>query len=155
MDDVRRPDAIGPGLALEDLTVGMTASYRHTVTAADVQAFADVSGDHNPVHLDEDFARTTRFNGRIAHGMLSASFVSTTIASRLPGPGTIYLSQNLVFRAPVRIGDTVEVRVEVVELVPERHRARLACTCTVAGEVVLDGEATVKVPTRADSPPLL
>ena len=86
---------------------------------------------------------------------LTNGLTSAVLGTRLPGPGAIYISQTLNFRAPVRIGDTVEVRVEVVELVAERHRARLACTCTVAGEVVLDGEATVKVPTRADSPPLL
>jgi 3-hydroxybutyryl-CoA dehydratase len=148
MDDVRRPDMGAPGLALEDLTVGMTASYRHTVTAADVQTFADLSGDRNPVHLDEDFARTTRFNGRIAHGMLSASFVSTVIASRLPGPGTIYLSQNLVFKAPVRIGDTVEARVTVLDIIREKGRVKLKTVCTVGDTVVIDGDALVWVPAR-------
>jgi 3-hydroxybutyryl-CoA dehydratase len=126
----------------------MTASYRHTVTAADVQGFADLSGDHNPVHLDEDFARTTRFNGRIAHGMLSASFVSTVIASRLPGPGTIYLSQNLVFKAPVRIGDTVEARVTVLDIIREKGRVKLKTVCTVGETVVIDGDALVWVPAR-------
>jgi 3-hydroxybutyryl-CoA dehydratase len=148
MDDVRRLDTGRPGLALEDLTVGMTACYRHTVTAADVQAFADLSGDHNPVHLDDDFARTTRFNGRIAHGMLSASFVSTAIASRLPGPGTIYLSQNLVFKAPVRIGDTVEARVTVLDIQREKSRVKLKTVCAVGETVVIDGDALVWVPAR-------
>ena len=91
MDDVRGG---GDGYRLEDLTVGMSAAYEHVVSDGDVVGFADVSGDHNPVHLDEAYARTTRFKGRIVHGMLSASFLSTAIASRLPGPGTIYLTQN-------------------------------------------------------------
>jgi len=110
MDDVHGG---GEGYRLEDLVVGMTAAYEHTVTERDVVSFADVSGDHNPVHLDEAYARSTRFKGRIVHGMLSASFLATAIASRLPGPGTIYLTQNLSFRAPVRIGDKVEARVTV------------------------------------------
>jgi 3-hydroxybutyryl-CoA dehydratase len=148
MDDVRRLDEGRVGFALEDLTVGMTASYRHTVTDGDVQKFADLSGDHNPVHLDDAFARTTRFNGRIAHGMLSASFVSTTIASRLPGPGTIYLSQNLSFKAPVRIGDTVEARVTVLDIVREKGRVKLKTQCLVGETVVIDGDATVWVPAR-------
>src|SRR5579872_3214494 len=104
------------GFTLEELSVGMTARYRRTVTEADLVLFAGVTGDSNPVHMDETYARTTRFKGRIAHGMLSASFLSTAIASKLPGPGTIYLSQNLSFLAPVRIGDTVEAVVTIVDI---------------------------------------
>jgi 3-hydroxybutyryl-CoA dehydratase len=130
------------------LQVGDTATRRFAVTPATVADFARVSGDDNPVHLDEAFARTTRFGGTIAHGMLVASFISTTLAKDLPGPGTIYLSQSLKFTRPVRVGDTVTVHLEVLEIVPERSRVRLATTCrTDGGETVIDGEALVMAPT--------
>ncbi len=148
MDDVRVGEKNGAGYALEDLAVGMTEAYEHTVTEADVVKFADISGDHNPVHLDEAYARTTRFKGRIVHGILSASFLSTTIASRLPGPGTIYLTQNLSFRAPVRIGDKVEARVTVTEIIRDRARVMLKTVCRVGDTVVIDGDALVMVPPR-------
>jgi 3-hydroxybutyryl-CoA dehydratase len=145
MDDVRGGS---DGYCLEDLTVGMTAAYEHVVTESEVVRFAEVSGDHNPVHLDEAYARTTRFKGRIVHGMLSASFLSTAIASRLPGPGTIYLTQNLSFRAPVRIGDKVEARVTVTDIIPEKARVVLKTVCRVGDTVVIDGDALVMVPSR-------
>jgi 3-hydroxybutyryl-CoA dehydratase len=148
MDDVRAADKNGVGYTLEDLSVGMTASFEHVVSEADVIQFADISGDHNPVHLDEAYAKTTRFKGRIVHGILSASFLSTTIASRLPGPGTIYLTQNLSFRAPVRIGDKVEARVTVTEIIPEKARVVLKTVCRVGDTVVIDGDALVMVPSR-------
>ena len=148
MDDTRVVDPREDGYALEDLSVGMTAAYQHVVTAEDVVKFADISGDHNPVHLDEAYARTTRFKGRIVHGMLSASFISTTIASRLPGPGTIYLSQNLSFRAPVRIGDRVEARVTVTDIIRDKARVMLKTVCRVGETVVIDGDALVYVPAR-------
>src|SRR5262245_49233104 len=110
MTAVNKPSA---GYYLEDLKVGMTETLTRTVTEADVKAFADVSGDHNPIHLDEAYAATTMFKTRIAHGILSASYISATLASRLPGPGAVYVSQNLKFRAPVRLGDTVTARIEV------------------------------------------
>jgi len=146
MDDVLHRDA-RRAYALEDLTVGMTASYRHTITDADVRTFADLTGDHNPLHLDEDFARTTRFKGRVAHGMLTASYFSTVIAI-LPGPGTVYLSQSLAFRAPVRIGDTVEARVTVTDIIRDKGRVVLKTVCTVGDKVVVDGEAVALVPSR-------
>ncbi len=148
MDDVRAGRPRERGYALDDLTIGMTAAYEHVVTEQDVVQFADISGDRNPVHLDEDYARTTRFKGRIVHGMLSASFLSTTIASRLPGPGTIYLTQNLSFRAPVRIGDLVEARVTVTEIIRDRARVVLKTVCRVGETVVVDGDALVVVPAR-------
>ncbi len=148
MDDVRVAKQDGTGYALEDLAVGMTDVYEHTVTEADVVKFADISGDHNPVHLDEAFARATRFKGRIVHGMLSASFLSTAIASRLPGPGTIYLTQNLSFRAPVRIGDKVEARVTVTDIIRDKARVVLKTVCRVGETVVIDGDALVMVPAR-------
>lgn len=149
MDDVLRRDA-GRAYALEDLSVGMTASYHHTCTDADVRTFADLTGDHNPLHLDEAFARTTRFKGRVVHGMLTASFFSTALAI-LPGPGTVYLSQSLAFRAPVRIGDTVEARVTVTDIIGEKGRVLLKTQCFVGDTVVVDGEAMALVPSRAAS----
>jgi 3-hydroxybutyryl-CoA dehydratase len=135
-------------LYFEDLTVGMVEKLSKTVSAADVVGFAELTGDRNPIHLSEHFAAKTPFGTRIAHGLYTASLISAVLGTRLPGPGAIYISQTLNFRAPVRIGDTVDVIVEVAELVPERRRARLTCTCSVAGEMVLDGEALVKVPSR-------
>jgi 3-hydroxybutyryl-CoA dehydratase len=126
----------------------MTASYAKTVTDADIALFAGVSGDTNPVHLNEEFARATPFKGRIAHGMLSASFISTVFGTRLPGPGCIYMSQTLRFKAPVRAGDTVTARVTLAELRAEKKQARFECVCEVAGKTVLDGEALILVPSR-------
>ncbi|HZS82519.1 MAG TPA: MaoC family dehydratase [Stellaceae bacterium] len=148
MDDVRNLRDDAAGYCIEDLTVGMTAVYARTVTEADVVLFAGISGDNNPVHMNELYAARTLFKGRIVHGMLSASFLSTAIASRLPGPGSIYLSQNLKFCAPVRAGDTVEARVTVTDIMPEKRRVALKTVCSVAGKVVVDGDALVMVPTR-------
>ena len=137
------------GYDLEDLQPGMSASFAKTITEADIVMFSGVSGDNNAVHLDEEFAQTTPFKGRIAHGMLSASVISAAIAGRLPGPGTIYLSQNLRFKAPVRPGDTVRATVTVKEVVAEKRRVVLETVCTVAGKVVIDGEAVVMPTSRA------
>ena len=147
MDDVLRRGT-RRAYALEELIVGMSASYCHTITEDDVRTFADVTGDHNPLHLDEAFAQATRFKGRIVHGMLTASYFSTALAI-LPGPGTIYLSQSLHFRAPVRIGDTVEARVTVTEIVGDKGRVVLKTECRVGDTVVVDGEAMALVPKRA------
>ena len=136
------------GYFFEDLKVGMTASFAKTVSEADIVLFAGVSGDTNPMHIDQEFAAKTQFKGRIAHGILSASFISTVIGTRLPGPGSIYLSQSLRFKAPVRIGDTVTARVEVAELFPEKKRATLKTVCTVGGTVVTEGEALIMAPSR-------
>ena len=132
----------------EDLSVGMRETATKTVLNEDVIGFAELSGDHNPIHLSEHFARKTRFGERIVHGLYTASLISAVLGTRLPGPGAIYISQTLNFRAPVKIGDTVEVVVTVAELIPEKQRARLSCTCSVGDEVVLDGEALVKVPSE-------
>ncbi|HVY85182.1 MAG TPA: MaoC family dehydratase [Caulobacterales bacterium] len=140
-------------LAFEDLSVGMRETYRKEVKASDVVGFAEISGDRNPIHLSEHFAAKTPFGGRIAHGLYTASLISAVIGTRLPGPGAIYVSQTLNFKAPVRIGDVVEASVEVVELSERGNRARLTCACTVDGVVVLEGEAQVKVPPRAASQP--
>src|SRR5215831_13920120 len=136
-------------LFFDDLKVGMTERLKKTIAASDVVGFAQLTGDRNPIHLSEHFAARTSFGGRIAHGLYTASLISAVLGTRLPGPGAIYISQTLNFRAPVRIGDTVEVTVTVAELVPERQRARLTCICKVDDEIVLDGEALVKVPSAA------
>lgn len=136
------------GYYLEDLSVGMSAVFGKTVTEADIMTFAGVSGDTNPIHLHADFAKASRFGERIAHGMLSASFISTVVGTKLPGPGSIYVSQSLNFKAPVKIGDTVTARCEIVEIVPERKRIKLKTECLCGDKVVLDGEAVILVPTR-------
>jgi len=133
----------------EDLAIGMCETYSRTVTDADIRGFAAVSGDNNPIHLSDAFASGTPFKSRIAHGIYTASLISAVIGMRLPGSGTIYLSQTLSFLAPVRIGDTVEARVEIQELIAKGRRAKLACTCKVGDAVVLSGEAIVKAPARA------
>ncbi|AXK80101.1 acyl dehydratase [Pseudolabrys taiwanensis] len=135
-------------LYFEDLSVGMTETLRKTIESSDVVGFAEVTGDRNPIHLSEHFAAQTPFGTRIAHGLYTASLISAVLGTRLPGPGAVYISQTLNFQAPVKIGDTVEVKVTVAELMPERRRARLECTCSVDGEVVLHGEAWVKVPSK-------
>jgi 3-hydroxybutyryl-CoA dehydratase len=131
----------------EELRVGQTAEFSKTVTEADVVLFAGITGDLNPVHVDEEAAKAGPFGGRIAHGMLTASFLCPVLGLHLPGPGTIHLEQSLRFLAPVRIGDTVTARAEVTELLPERRRARLRTTCVNAqGVTVVEGVALVKVP---------
>ncbi|MBX3553050.1 MAG: MaoC family dehydratase [Pseudolabrys sp.] len=141
-------------LFFEDLSVGMTERLSKTVDASDVVGFAAISGDRNPIHLSEHFAAKTPFGTRIAHGLYTASLISAVLGTRLPGPGAVYMSQTLNFRAPVKIGDTVDVIVAVIELVPEKHRARLSCVCKVGDDVVLDGEALVKVPSATAERPL-
>ncbi len=136
------------GLYLEDIKPGMSAVYSRTVTDADIVMFAGVSGDTNPLHLSNDFAKDTMFEGRIAHGMLSASFISTLIGTRLPGPGAIYMSQSLKFLAPVRPGQTVNTRATVTDINHEKARITLHTQCMVGDEVVIEGEALIKVPTR-------
>jgi 3-hydroxybutyryl-CoA dehydratase len=135
-------------LYFEDLSVGMTETYSKTVKSSDVVGFAEITGDRNPIHLSEHFAAKTPFKGRIAHGLYTASLISAVIGTRLPGPGAIYISQTLRFLAPVKIGDTVDATVEVVELIEPRQRARLSCRCKVGSTVVLEGEAMVKIPLR-------
>jgi 3-hydroxybutyryl-CoA dehydratase len=135
-------------LYFEDLSVGMTETLSKVIDASDVVGFAEVTGDRNPIHLSEHFAAKTPFGTRIAHGLYTASLISAVLGTRLPGPGAVYISQTLNFRAPVKIGDKVDVTVLVAELMPDKFRARLACTCSVGSEVVLDGEAWVKVPTK-------
>ncbi|MFO1133659.1 MAG: MaoC family dehydratase [Rhodoblastus sp.] len=136
----------------EDLTVGQRETLMKTVMDDDVIAFADLSGDRNPVHLSDHFARKTRFGERIVHGLYTASLISTVIGMYLPGPGAVYLSQTLNFKGPVKIGDVINVVVEVAELTEKGRRVRLHCECLVDGKVVLDGEALVMAPSRNPTP---
>lgn len=136
------------GYYFDELSEGMSAVFGKTVTEADIVNFAGVSGDTNPVHLNADYAAETMFKGRIAHGILTASFISTVIGTRLPGPGCIYVSQNLRFKAPVMIGDTVIARIVITKLIPEKRFVEMSTICTVADKVVLEGEATVMAPKR-------
>jgi 3-hydroxybutyryl-CoA dehydratase len=131
------------GYNIEDLFVGQSASMAKTVTETDIILFSGVSTDVNPVHLNEEWAATTMFKGRIAHGMLSAGFISAVLANKLPGPGTIYLGQNLKFKAPVRPGDTVKTVCTVKEIVAEKKRVVLTTNCYVGNVLVIEGEATV------------
>ena len=141
--------------AFEDLFTGQRASLMRTVMESDLNAFAVVSGDVNPIHLDPAFSAQSRFGQRVAHGMFTASLISAVLGTRLPGPGAIYLSQSLQFLAPVRIGDVVEANVEVVELVEKRRRARFFCDCVVDGRPVMEGEAWLSVPSRPEIAALL
>ena len=134
------------GLAFEDISVGMAADLMKTVMATDVVGFAELSGDNNPVHLSTHFAAKTPFKDRIAHGLYTASLISALLGTRLPGPGAIYLTQTLNFRAPVRIGDVIHAHVEVTAIDAAKNRVTLATTCSVDNRVVLDGEAVVMVP---------
>jgi 3-hydroxybutyryl-CoA dehydratase len=132
----------------EDLEIGQEASLSRTVTEADIVAYAALSGDYNPVHIDPVYASKTLFKERIAHGILSAGYISALFGMQLPGPGAIYISQTLNFRGPVRIDDTVVSSVKLVELIPEKRRARFDCVCSVNGKPVLTGEAVLMVPAR-------
>ena len=135
------------GKTFDQLTIGDSDRFSKTVTDTDIYLFAGVTGDFNPAHIDEAYAQGTFFKTRIAHGMLSAGFISAVIGTRLPGPGTVYMRQTLDFLAPVRIGDTVTATVEVIEKMEDRKRVRLKTTCVnQEGTRVLDGEALVSPP---------
>lgn len=136
------------GYFYEDLEIGMSAESEHVITEADIQAFADVSGDRNPLHMDEEFAKTTIFKGRIAHGALTASYISGILGNQLPGPGAIFTDLNMQFKRPVRIGDTVTARAEVSEKQDRGNRVTLAVVCKVNGKAVVQGEAKVVAPRR-------
>ncbi len=134
------------GYKFNQLSVGMKATVSRTITETDLRNFSGVSGDTNPMHLNEEYARSTPFGGCIVHGMLTASLISAVIGTKLPGPGCIYMSQSLKFLAPVRVGDTVYATATITALDEQRHRATLATQCFVRNVMVLDGEALVKVP---------
>lgn len=142
---------LGHGYYLEDLSPDMEASVSKTITEHDIEAFAELSGDINPVHLDEEFAANTIFKKRIAHGFLTGALFSTVLGTKLPGPGCIYISQSLKFRAPVYIGDEVIATCKVTGVDNEKRRVTLACDCSVDGKTVLEGEAMLMVDRRATS----
>lgn len=135
-------------ICIEDIEMGMTRYIRKIITDRDIEQFAEISTDHNPVHLDDEYARDTIFEGRIAHGMLTAGLVSAVIGEQLPGHGTIYMSQNLKFLAPVRPGDLVHAEVKVVDMIIDKRQVKLDCRCEVNGKNVLVGEAMVLAPSR-------
>lgn len=148
MEEKMTKDSLNKGYFFEELSVGMSDSYSHQVSDQDIKDFARISGDHNAVHLDEEFAKNTMFKGRIAHGMLSASYISTVLGTKLPGPGSIYVSQNIRFKRPVRIGDVVEAKVSVLSLNPDKKFVDLKTECYVNGQIVMEGEATIMVPSQ-------
>ncbi len=148
MDAISDPFEDIHGYYFEELEVGMSGTYAKTITETDIIMFAGMSGDNNPVHLNHEFASLTMFEGRIAHGMLSAGFISTVLGTKMPGPGCIYLSQNLKFKAPVRANDTVTAKVTITKLVPEKRFVEMETICTVGGKPVITGDALVMVPSR-------
>jgi 3-hydroxybutyryl-CoA dehydratase len=136
------------GKTIDQLNIGDKASLTKQITESDVLRFAEVTGDRNPIHLDQEYASKTRFKERIAHGMLTASLISAVISTRLLGPGNIYVSQSLEFKAPVKLGDVIQAEVELIEKIPEKNRVRLKTTCrNQNGTVVIDGEA-IALPRR-------
>jgi 3-hydroxybutyryl-CoA dehydratase len=137
------------GYFFEDLEIGMSAEYRRVITDAEMRLFADVCGDTNPLHFDDEFAAASVFKGRVVHGMCTAALISTVIGTRLPGPGSMYLSQSLRFTAPVRPGDEVIARAVLERLQPDRKRAEFATTCLVGERTVLVGQALTQVPSRS------
>lgn len=153
MDSNDRPAGKDPlhGYYMEELEVGMSAVYGRTIAEGEVSLFAGLSGDDNPLHVHAEFAARSRFEGRIVHGAHTASLISAVIGTRMPGPGAIYLSQNSRFKAPVRIGDTVNVRATVTEIDRGRNRATIETVCSVGETVVIDGEARVWVPSRPEA----
>ena len=134
------------GFSINEMEVGQSASMSKTVTEADIILFAGITGDFNPAHIDEEYAKKSMFKGRIAHGMLSAGFISATLAMRLPGPGTIYLGQNMKFKAPVKIGDTVKTTVTITEINVDKKIVKLNTVCSVGETNVVVGDCTMMKP---------
>lgn len=138
------------GYKFEDLSVGMTHQTEHVITEDDIELFAQVSGDRNPLHMDEEFAKQTPFGQRIAHGALTASYISGILGNDMPGPGSIFVGLNMRFRRPVFIGSHVTVKVEVTEMKERGNRVTLKVSCNVDGKAAISGEAMVMVPSRDD-----
>ncbi|MDJ0958048.1 MAG: MaoC family dehydratase [Arenicellales bacterium] len=134
------------GFYFEDLEVGMNAEVTKVISEADVRIFADLSGDMNPLHLNEEFAKHTRAGGRVIHGMVTASLLSTIVGYKLPGPGCLWMAQTLRFLHPVRIGDRVRARGSIVELLPDKQRIKMEMICRVEDQNVIEGEALIWVP---------
>jgi 3-hydroxybutyryl-CoA dehydratase len=142
-----KEEKMAQGKTIDELQIGEKAEFSKTVSETDIYVYAGVSGDMNPAHINEPYAQQTMFKTRIAHGMLPAGFISAVLGTQLPGPGTIYLKQDLAFKAPVHIGDTVTAVVEVVDINTEKRRVTLKTTCTKQdGTVVIDGQALVMPP---------
>ena len=139
---------INTGLGIEEIEIGMVASYSQTITDSDVKGFSGISGDKNPVHMSDEYAQSSRYKKRIAHGLLSASFFSSLFGTRLPGEGCVYVSQNLQFKRPVYIGDTVVATVEVIRVDCKNRRAFFKTICKVKNKVVIDGEAEIYIPAK-------
>ena len=137
------------GFYFEDLEVGQSDEYSRTISESDILVFAGVSGDTNPVHLNHEFASETMFEGCIAHGLLTASYISTVIGTKMPGPGCIYVGQTLKFKGPVKAGDTVIARATIMEKIDAKKFVKIQTQCLVGDKVVLDGEATIMVPSRS------
>ena len=138
------------GYYLEELEVGMSAVFAKTITESDIVLFSGVTGDMNPVHVNEEYARDTMFKGRIAHGMLTGSLISTVLGMKMPGPGCIYVSQELKFLAPVRIGDTATARAKIIEIIPDKKRIVMETTVHVGDHMVLTGVGKMMVRSKAD-----
>ena len=134
------------GLPLDSIEIGMSSAYSHTITDADVKSFAGLSGDNNPVHMSDEYAESSRFGARIAHGLYSAGFFSALFGTRLPGPGCVYVSQNLRFKLPVYLGETVTAEVTVISIDSSRRRVFFSTVCAVKGRVVIEGEAEIYIP---------
>lgn len=134
------------GMSIDEICVGMSASYSQTITDTDIKCFAGISGDHNPVHMSDEYAAESRFGKRIAHGLISASFFSALFGTRIPGPGCVYVSQSLNFKKPVYIGDTVTASVTVNNIDKGKNRVFFDTVCRVKGRVVIDGNAELYIP---------
>ena len=149
--DAMQPQSDLHGYFIEDLTIGMTASYAKTITETDIVIFAGISGDNNPLHLNEEFASESIFKGRIAHGMLTAVFISTVLGTKLPGPGCVYLNQEVRFKAPVRPGQTVNTKVTISDIIQEKKRVIAESVCWVGDKVVVEGTSMLLEPSREDT----
>ena len=139
------------GYFVDDLKIGMTDVYVRTVTETDIVQYSQISGDDNPLHVNEEFAKQTVFKGRIAHGMLACGYISAVLGTKLPGPGCAYLQQNLNFREPVRIGDTVQTRVTIKKISTDTNNVTCEVVCSIGEKIVIDGTATLWVPNRRKS----
>ena len=149
--DVMQPQSDLHGYFIEALTLGMTASCAKTITETDIVIFAGISGANNPLHLNEAFASESIFKGRIAHGMLTAVFISTVLGTKLPGPGCVYLNQEVKFKAPVRPGQTVNTKVTISDIILEKKRVIAESVCRVGDKVVVEGTSMLLVPSREDT----
>ncbi len=136
------------GLDIDEVCIGMNASYSQTISDADIKSFAGVSGDNNPVHMSDEYAEKSRFKKRIAHGLMSSSFFSALFGTKLPGEGCVYAAQSLIFKRPVYIGDTVVASVEVIDIDIKKRRVFFSTVCKVKGKVVIDGSAEIYIPLK-------